>query len=246
MTNKITIIPDVHGRDFWKQTKNDEKLIFLGDYLDPYPRENISIETAIDNFKEIINLKKNRPEIILLFGNHDYHYLNEHLNASRKCTWLYEEIHKLYIDNIELFKIAHYETYENETVVFSHAGFHKAWIDFHSALFKVDDDTPIYNEILIKNVIPILNEKFTEFDNKYNPLWNVSWYRGGSTTYGSCIWADAQEYLNRKDNFTDVYQIFGHTQLASEPIVTQNYACLDVRRPFTYRDNDIFEYETSE
>lgn len=38
----IAIIPDVHGRNFWKNiTSNEEiakyeKIIFLGDYLDPY------------------------------------------------------------------------------------------------------------------------------------------------------------------------------------------------------------------
>ena len=42
----IAIIPDVHGRRFWTQIKNRvddfDKIIFLGDYLDPYyPSEKI-------------------------------------------------------------------------------------------------------------------------------------------------------------------------------------------------------------
>ena len=41
----MIIIPDVHGRVFWKEiVKNSEdKIIFLGDYVDPYPGENISL-----------------------------------------------------------------------------------------------------------------------------------------------------------------------------------------------------------
>ena len=42
----IAIIPDVHGRQFWKDVipRKDEfeKIIFLGDYLDPYGFEGIS------------------------------------------------------------------------------------------------------------------------------------------------------------------------------------------------------------
>ena len=47
---KIFIIPDVHGRDFWKKAYNYvdkvDEVIFLGDYLDPYETEGISSEDA--------------------------------------------------------------------------------------------------------------------------------------------------------------------------------------------------------
>lgn len=43
----ILIVPDIHGRKFWKEPCSNvdkyEKIIFLGDYLDPYTwREDIS------------------------------------------------------------------------------------------------------------------------------------------------------------------------------------------------------------
>ena len=44
MNKKILIIPDVHGRTFWRaalETGNYEKVIFLGDYVDPYVYEGI-------------------------------------------------------------------------------------------------------------------------------------------------------------------------------------------------------------
>ena len=41
---KILCIPDVHCRKFWRQAVisnigNVDKIIFLGDYLDPYQEE---------------------------------------------------------------------------------------------------------------------------------------------------------------------------------------------------------------
>ena len=38
------VIPDVHGRDFWRSAvrgREEEKIIFLGDYVDPYSWEGI-------------------------------------------------------------------------------------------------------------------------------------------------------------------------------------------------------------
>ena len=73
---KILIIPDTHGRRFWKDPclnhKNDfEKIVFLGDFVSPYPAEGITNEVAIEVFKEIVNFKKeNGDKVILLLGNH--------------------------------------------------------------------------------------------------------------------------------------------------------------------------------
>ena len=58
MTN-ILVIPDIHGRTFWKEpiAHKDEfdHIVFLGDYFDPYLDESITQQKAIENFKELIN-----------------------------------------------------------------------------------------------------------------------------------------------------------------------------------------------
>lgn len=44
MRNDILIIPDVHGRTFWKDAVNRESwgtIIFLGDYLDQIGRAHV-------------------------------------------------------------------------------------------------------------------------------------------------------------------------------------------------------------
>ena len=53
----MIIIPDVHGRTFWRQAVNDylgkEHILFLGDYLDPYAYEGITSAGAYKVFHEI-------------------------------------------------------------------------------------------------------------------------------------------------------------------------------------------------
>ena len=78
---KILVIPDVHGRKFWRKAIADnvnqvEKIIFLGDYLDPYPREikeNPDLMECADFYdskglltmlNDIVSLKKNEPDIL--------------------------------------------------------------------------------------------------------------------------------------------------------------------------------------
>ena len=41
MKNRVLVVPDVHGRTFWKEEvskwlEDVDKVVFLGDYLDPY------------------------------------------------------------------------------------------------------------------------------------------------------------------------------------------------------------------
>ena len=53
----MIIIPDVHGRTFWKdaikERQEGEKVIFLGDYHDPYRNEGITTEESFVNFEEL-------------------------------------------------------------------------------------------------------------------------------------------------------------------------------------------------
>ena len=56
---KVLIIPDVHGRDFWRKAISREeydKIIFLGDYTDPYYGESIN-EKALRELTDIIRFK---------------------------------------------------------------------------------------------------------------------------------------------------------------------------------------------
>lgn len=212
--SKYLIVPDVHGRTFWKEAKeliNEVgRVIFLGDYLDPYYYEGISRREAINQFKEIIQFSKDYPgKVILLLGNHDCAYCYNFGSASRYDYENEEEIKKLFKDNIYLFRLWYLG---DNNCLFSHAGITNYWLNIS---LKCKD----------------IEEFISKSDNDLIPhLWKISSYRGGYDNKGSIIWSDVRE-SDREETF---YQIFGHTQLESNPIITDKWACLDVRRCFLF------------
>jgi hypothetical protein len=106
----------------------------LGDYLDPYTE--ILQNNLIDNLKEIIQLKKERgDDVILLLGNHDFHYLD--LNIYPYCRFdneIEEAAHALFSENRDLFLFA----YQENKHIFTHAGISEKWFfeDFGGDLNK--------------------------------------------------------------------------------------------------------------
>ena len=78
---KILVIPDIHGRCFWRLHVNNidkyDKVVFLGDYVDPYGPENITEEDKkiATRFVEanMNNLNTNYPEI---YFYNDYKEIN--------------------------------------------------------------------------------------------------------------------------------------------------------------------------
>ena len=95
----LIIVPDVHGRTFWKDVMEykDTPIVFLGDYLDPYPRENIGKQQAIDNFLEILDYAKQNNNVTLLLGNHDMEYsIGTHICDCRRDVKNYKTIQNLF------------------------------------------------------------------------------------------------------------------------------------------------------
>ena len=227
----MLIIPDVHGREFWRDPiKNypDEEIIFLGDYLDPYSEEEITPEDAIKVFWDILELKKENPErVTLLLGNHDLMYISGpfRIKPSRH-DWMHDsEIYKLFSDNLGSFSLVA----SRGDYVFSHAGVHPRWLERHPEL-KVGDDT-----------IEILNQKL------WDPLFMMSlseysWYRGGDLdcSIGSPVWSDVREWVNNPPELKEgITQIFGHTQLKEGKIIERpGYACIDCKRVVRIDENN--------
>lgn len=59
--NSWIIIPDIHGRKFWRRCvleHENENIVFLGDYLDPYPWEEITPGDATRELRAVIDFKK--------------------------------------------------------------------------------------------------------------------------------------------------------------------------------------------
>ena len=232
----MIIIPDVHGRVFWKEVvKNSEdKIIFLGDYVDPYPGENISLTGALDNLSEIIDYKKSNPsKVILLLGNHDFMYMDsEHNKYSCRHDFENEpKITKILMNNRDLFQMNYSIEVKNKLYIFSHAGILKPWIEKYKKLFGE-----------FPGSLDKINELYKKWDPEFiSSLLEISYYRGGWSDFGSMIWSDVREHsVSCEEN---VYQIFGHTQLKDKPIIEKHFADLDCRRPFFFdeKTGDIKE-----
>ena len=212
--SKILIVPDVHGRPFWHRAMElvdqVDQIVFLGDYLDPYQYEGISFDEAFEEFNEILEFKKEYPDLVtLLVGNHDMHYIiDEFMNCSRRNIEMQGQLHNLYNSNLDLFKLIHTEA----DWIFSHAGIYKEWMDKYE--FTLED----------------LNLK-TFLGSHWPALEDLSFYRGGYNSVGSCVWADLRESL-KHDLIPGYKQIVGHTQLDEKPYITDLIMCLDVRRCF--------------
>lgn len=77
---KILVIPDIHGRDFWKEPcyNWDGRIVFLGDYHDPYGEyvvEEPDKAESLINLKELVAFVENRrhtSSVICLLGNHKF------------------------------------------------------------------------------------------------------------------------------------------------------------------------------
>lgn len=242
---KIIVIPDVHGRTFWKEAVKNvddcKRIVFLGDYLDPYPFEDIDFETSIANFEEIIDFKKKHDDkVVLLLGNHDMPYFsNDYYRMSsyhcRHSSHFHHDIAKMFDENRDMFKIA----YTEDDILFTHAGCTTGWIE--------EVFTELYRMTSLDDLVFSLNNLLnTKEGLKY--LYMVSMTRGGSDVYGSCIWSDVREMLTehvddkREYLIKGVKQVFGHTLLAFEddkgnitygkPIESGNIKMIDTHKAF--------------
>lgn len=216
--SKLLILPDIHGRTFWKNPCKDiseyDRIIFLGDYMDPYDFEKISVEDALINFEEIIDFaNKNIDKVILLLGNHDMpYYSQEYKNFSwyhcRHSKKFHNDIAGLFTENKDLFQIA----YQYDNILFTHAGVTPGWL---KTVFTEDYKLTSLNDL----VCSLNNLVNTPEGLKY--LYMISEDRGGRDKYASCIWADVSDTMWYQEIMQNpnypvqpimkVKQIYGHT-----------------------------------
>ena len=238
MENKLLILSDIHGRTFWKdavEKYKDEvdKIIFLGDYLDRYEDEGITRKQEMENFKEIIEFKKeNEEKVILLLGNHCLHYIyhnfprSTRFNSSDAYT-----IRELFSSHMSLFKLAYGDIVGDKKYLFTHAGLMRSWYDRNK---------DIIGDLTVDNLNSLIDTP-----RGISALGELSSFRTWlGEKSGSIVWSDVRERytdegeLNTSEDIDEFdYQIFGHTQLRDEPIITDKWACIDCRRAFLI-DND--------
>ena len=201
---KTIVIGDTHGRSNWKLAIHQDKpdrVIFIGDYFDSF---DISGVEQIDNFKQIIKYKEDNPqvEVVLLIGNHDYHYFPEigYNGTSGYQSRIASSITQVIEENRYHLQMA----YGFGDYLFTHAGVSPVFMD---QVFGSDDWS-------IENVVVDLNEMF-----RYKP--KAFEFNGldayGDNTTQTPIWirpralmqANKKHEKGLKNNYI---QIVGHTQ----------------------------------
>lgn len=259
----VLVIPDVHGRSFWKEPIDDiisgkvniDEIVFLGDFFDAYYTENISEYDAIINWFELLQMVKNnlsQMRYVFLLGNHDAHYANDifakNATGSRVSYHNFETLKGIFEDNRKLFRLAHEikidvtppksadEKYKK--ILFTHAGVNPNWYERHKKLLGYEVSAKSLNSL-------------TESNEGWVALSEIGYSRGGRYNTGSLLWADVSDNFYKDENGNIVpdyipgidYQIFGHTQQKENPIINDKFAMLDCRKAFVLTDKlEINEY----
>lgn len=210
--NIVIVLGDTHGRDIWKEIVSKEiefdKIIFIGDYFDTH--YDISVEKQIENFKEILEFKKNNMDkVVLLLGNHDFHYLKE---AQEKYSgfkaFKFIDINEILQPAVQKgFVIA---CYTHENYVFTHAGVTKTWCEA--------------NNVDIANLSESINELLLTKPEVFRFTVGINYDNTGNDVTQSPIWVRIPSLL--RDKLPNTVMVIGHTTL-QELTITENLIGID-------------------
>lgn len=193
---RIIILPDIHGRKWWKDILDNEVydlVVFLGDYVSSH--DDISGQEQIENLCNILDFKEQNPDkVILLRGNHDVQHLGYYW---AECSGLFPEVEEWLSrkENKERFlkDTQWIYIYKPNDILFSHAGISKTWLRRTNVLLKD-----------INNLPP--SELFGFSPGKDNPY---DFY--GDSIYQPCTWIRPSKLL--LDGIKKYTQVVGHTTL---------------------------------
>ena len=215
---RYNIIGDIHGRTCWKYLVREDCVnIFVGDYFDPY--EYIRPEEQITNLQEILAYKRQYPQTVLLYGNHDLHYLLPDEHYSRYDYFAANRYWQMFRKADSLFDGIAYPI--AETALVTHAGVTKEWYE--------------------KYIGPYRSEPLAEVAELINQLWRSDktafLFEPNATDWQDCygtspthspVWIRPW-VLREHDLFagTTVKQIFGHSQTEAGIMTDRNLVCVD-------------------
>ncbi len=199
---KIVICGDIHGRSIWKliveKEYESDRIIFIGDYFDS--KDGIDSIDQVKNFNEIINFKKEFPnKVVLLFGNHDFHYLpgiDETYTGHQ--IFAAHEIGQLLSDCISerLLQMI----YCHDKFLFSHAGITKTWCE---------NNIWINENIFPEHLCEAINDLFYFKPNKFKFTVGKNCSVYGDDITQSPIWVRPKSLL--EDGLANYIQVVGHT-----------------------------------
>lgn len=215
MNKKSVLIGDIHGRDTWKQIveqeTNADRIVFVGDYFDSYDLPGV---VQLQNFLDIIEFKKNSDkEVVLLFGNHDYHYMPGYngYGFSGYQAGLAYQFRDAIEQNLEHLQMA----YLFDDVLCSHAGISMEWVENHFG--KVGDESSHNINVSTLEGVQVLVDLINDYF-KYKPgIFDFNgWEPYGDNTYQTPIWIRPKSLMRankESDLKKTIKQVVGHTHV---------------------------------
>lgn len=227
---KIVACGDTHGRLNWKNIVAKEtdvdKVVFIGDYFDTH--DDVTPEQQISNFLEIVEFKKaNMDKVILLIGNHDYHYTGyaystysgyQYGAAPRIKEILLEAL------NDGLMQMC----YKHDIFVFTHAGITKTWAED--------------NGIDVNDLENSVNEMFKVKPRVFDFTMGDNYSQTGNDITQTPIWVRPQALLSNP--LEDIVYVVGHTTVMKLGLMKELpnlilIDCLGTTGEYLYIDGDI-------
>jgi hypothetical protein len=205
---KLVAIGDIHGRDYWKQIIDQEQdadtFVFVGDYFDSF---TIKGADQINNFLDIIEFKKqSKVPVILLLGNHDYHYYPgiEDNGTSGYQTLMAPSIKHVVDDNKQHLQVA----YQVGEFVFTHAGLSSEWLDDNIVMWDVPNLAMYVNDLFYYQPQKLAYRPYKQVGST---VYGVGGY--GSETFQGPLWIRPKALMaaNRDTLRNQIIQVVGHT-----------------------------------
>ncbi len=194
-------IGDLHGNDKWKQVvlkENFDKIVFVGDYFDSF---EIPTMKQLENFRDLIAYKKaNTDRVVLLLGNHDFHYTRfckkeyKGFSAARKMAVEQDLNDAIKGDLIQA-------CYFTDTIIFSHAGVTMNWCENNGMVMHNPEGCTEFPNMGKINDFLKFSPRIFEYISGGDP--------SGDDVYQSPIWVRPNSL--RKDKLYGFTQVVGHT-----------------------------------
>jgi hypothetical protein len=178
--------------------------VFVGDYFDSF---TIKGPDQINNFLDIVEFKKqSKVPVILLIGNHDYHYYPgiEDSGTSGYQTLMAPSIKHVVSDNKQYLQAA----YQSGEFVFTHAGLSSEWLDDIIPGWDVDSLDATINDLFRFQPNKLAYRSYKQVGST---VYGVGGY--GSETFQGPIWIRPKALMeaNYDTLRTQIRQVVGHT-----------------------------------
>jgi predicted phosphodiesterase len=205
---KTVLIGDIHGHDSWKQVINQEqnadRFVFVGDYFDSFSVPGL---IQCQNFQDIIEFKTTTDkEVILLIGNHDYHYFPEigENGCSGYQARMAPTIQHIIDTNRDHLQLA----YQFDDILVTHAGVSSEWLDDTIVMWDVPNLAMYLNDLFKYQPSKIAYRSYKQVgDQVYGA------YGYGDETFQGPLWIRPKSLM--KANYatlrTQIRQVVGHT-----------------------------------